>query len=308
MLNRRCSVVMLFLMILVPVSATAEAATPFWQRSKVPPIEVAEVAFRRDLDAIPPDPVLTDGAVRRSKFCTSTMTGKLLLDPHGADKLRSMSGRTVRGFVFLSDRTLYWDLQVTAAVLESLPAVTFHYRLLEDVAGGEADPGAVQPTMAYVRGIRSTGHARSFVAASEHHPIRAFDGDSETMWMTDVRAVGVDASVVVWFGGPRVVLDEIVFEPGAFTAADYWHRWSRIRTLDVFVDTRCYTVSFRDEMRPQALRFGEQLTGRWFRFVVRDVYRGDQGEQTALSEIRFLLGGQLIPLNLGAYEQLVPVD
>ena len=136
-----------------------------------------------------------------------------------------------------------------------------------------------------------------------YHPVKLFDGDPTTMWIENAKGPGIGESVTVGFDAP-VTADEIQFMPGAFWK-EYWKQNYRVKKLEVKLDDKVFTASFKDEMTVQSLKLSSSVTFKTAVFTIKDVYPSTKWEDTAISEITFYNQGAKVEVDYSKFKEFL---
>ncbi len=288
----------LLLLVVGSVVCCSEHGCESWQGEEVPPVEVVVVVLRRGPDAIPPPPVLTDQMVDELLLCSEEqLTGRLTLDSRGVEAVQAAEGRSLRGFVYLADAVYSFDVFVDAALVEDLPVVSFDYSIW--LRADPIDQAGDGNRTATIAGLYTSFQS---IDTAEYSGVYAFDGSAETPWIADTDHVETGASITVRVED-RMWIDESVFEPPEHFAA-VSDRYCAVKELTVRVDSQRYSVHLPGDGTRQSLRLPGPANAKWLGFEIREVYASYDSGGAAIEEIRFLLDGKPIELDLGIYDRL----
>jgi hypothetical protein len=137
-----------------------------------------------------------------------------------------------------------------------------------------------------------------------YHLARAFDGVPETGWSEGADGSGVGKTVSITFTKP-VTVDRIAVIPGWFDAR-FFRMNNRVRSMAIQSDTFKTTTSFADSMTAQNVSFTGLGKGPFtfttITFMITDVYRGTDWDDTPIAEIQFFMNGEQIYIDLSRIE------
>jgi hypothetical protein len=133
-----------------------------------------------------------------------------------------------------------------------------------------------------------------------YHPARAFDGVPETGWSEGAAGSGV----AITFTKP-VTVDRIAVMPGWFDAR-FFRMNNRVRSMAIQADTFKTTASFADSMTAQNVSFAglgkSPFTFTTITFMITEVYRGTDWDDTPIAEIAFFMNGEQMFVDLSRFE------
>ena len=131
--------------------------------------------------------------------------------------------------------------------------------------------------------------ASSSLDTSTHKypPSQAFDGDIQTAWAEGAEGAGVGESIKAVFKKPRQVA-EVRILPGYTKRLDLFRKYSRPKAATLkFSDGTSVRVKLEDAPEIQYITLDTPIEAKWAELTIDDVYKGDVGADTYITEIEF---------------------
>ena len=188
-------------------------------------------------------------------------------------------------------------------IYKSLKLGIYLYKFTNDwrkVTEQPAPSGSVIPV---ANNVTSSAFLTEPADNSAYHPVKLFDGDPKTMWIENATGPGIGESVTVGFEAP-ITVDEIQVMPGAFWK-EYWKQNYRVKSLEVKLDDKVFSASFKDEMTVQSLKLSAPVTFKTAVFTIKDVYPTTKWEDTAISEITFYNQGVKVEVDYSKFKEFL---
>ena len=141
-----------------------------------------------------------------------------------------------------------------------------------------------------------------------YSPDKAFDGDPLTVWAEGAEDEGINEYIDIqfsWSGSKEILIDRIGIMPGYFDEK-YYEKNNRVKKAKI--EFRDYSNSgyeyvtitnefeFRDEMAIQYKNLDKPVEAGAISLTILDVYKGNQWNDTCISEIAFYYKGKKIDL------------
>jgi hypothetical protein len=133
--------------------------------------------------------------------------------------------------------------------------------------------------------ISSSSYLKSDIYYDRYNPVQVFDGDPETGWSEDVSGAGIDEWVEIRLEKP-ITIDKIRVCPGWFQK-EYFKKNNRIKKMKIILDDYTIIADFKDTMEPQDVVLKAPKPFTYARFIIKDVYKTSEWDDTPLGEIQF---------------------
>ncbi|MBN2443363.1 MAG: hypothetical protein JXJ04_18525 [Spirochaetales bacterium] len=130
-----------------------------------------------------------------------------------------------------------------------------------------------------------------------YHPAKVFDAKPETGWLENGEGFGMDEFIGIEFE-QKITVDEISFMPGYFVKKWYKNN-NRVKKIQVITENDELVFDFEDIMTEQRKTLPHPISFTSIRFFIKDVYKSEADDDTAISEICFYFQGSKIEFDMG---------
>ncbi|MDI6816185.1 MAG: hypothetical protein QME41_03195 [Actinomycetota bacterium] len=121
----------------------------------------------------------------------------------------------------------------------------------------------------------------------KYPPSQAFDGDIQTAWAEGAAGAGIGESLKAVFNKPRKVA-EVRILPGYTKRFDLFKKYSRPKAATLkFSEGTTMRVKLEDAPEVQYITLDTPIVAKWAELTIDDVYKGDVGADTYITEIEF---------------------
>ena len=94
-----------------------------------------------------------------------------------------------------------------------------------------------------------------------------------------------------------ITVDKILVNPGWFDFS-YWQQNNRVKRLLIVLDNHEQEFEFSDSMRAQECILAKPCTFKTAKFIIKDIYKTTNWDDTAISEIKFFYQGKWMGIDV----------
>ena len=122
------------------------------------------------------------------------------------------------------------------------------------------------------------------------YPARGYsNGRIDMPWVEGVKGYGIGEWVEMRVSGETSKF--LVYNGFTYLEdTNYYYYNSRVKAIDVAVEDKIYSFTLDDTPQIQVLQLPMKVKDETVRFIIRDVYKGNKYDDTAISNISYLMG------------------
>jgi hypothetical protein len=142
-------------------------------------------------------------------------------------------------------------------------------------------------------------YASSFLPNSKneyrYHMSKAFDNNPLTSWVEGTRGPGINEYLEIYFN-EIITADVIKIMPGYYDEKWYTAN-NRVKELRILLDNYEINTQLTDGMNLKEIILDKEIQFQRARFIIRDIYRGTEYDDTCIAEIKFYIDSWSIDVN-----------